>query len=245
MLGRQSPPDGPGRRGAVDGPCRRHAVRCDNATSATGARVVRRISDLRNEIVPSLARVGLDSVDGREDPPPRQLHNPLNLPGVGADLLPILDHSNDRQARTGPPGNLQAPRHAVDLPPVGSRRGSASHLSGQAPPLVVEPDPPASWPRSHSAVQDVTVTQVLVSGSYLTALTVDTCATVTIMRRLPVQEAAQEVGVSRQTVHRYIRLGYLKAYRAPGVDRRTYVDVDELRELRRNPPFTELDRRDS
>jgi excisionase family DNA binding protein len=64
------------------------------------------------------------------------------------------------------------------------------------------------------------------------------------MRRLPVQEAAQEVGVSRQTVHRYIRLGYLKAYRAPGVDRRTYVDVDELLELRRNPPFTELDRRD-
>jgi hypothetical protein len=47
------------------------------------------------------------------------------------------------------------------------------------------------------------------------------------------------MGVSRQTVFRYIRLGYLKGYRAPGLDRRTYVDVDELRKLRENPPFRE------
>ena len=112
-------------------------------------------------------------------------------------------------------------------------------VSGQAPPPH-----PIGPPRDPIRIPGVTVTQVLAYGSYLTALTVDTCATVTVMRRVPVQEAAQEVGVSRQTVHRYIRLGYLKAYRAPGVDRRTYVDVDELRELRRNPPFTELDRRD-
>lgn len=54
---------------------------------------------------------------------------------------------------------------------------------------------------------------------------------------VPLAEAAADVGVHRATVHRYIRLGLLKRYRARGVDRRTYVDVEALRELRRNPPL--------
>jgi len=56
-------------------------------------------------------------------------------------------------------------------------------------------------------------------------------------RLVPLSEAAADIGVHRATVHRYIRLGLLKRYRARGVDRRTYVDVEALRELRRNPPL--------
>jgi hypothetical protein len=58
-------------------------------------------------------------------------------------------------------------------------------------------------------------------------------------RLVPLSQAATDIGVHRATIHRYIRLGLLKRYRAPGVDRRTYVDVDALRELRRNPPLEE------
>jgi hypothetical protein len=58
-------------------------------------------------------------------------------------------------------------------------------------------------------------------------------------RLVPLSEAASDIGVHRATVHRYIRLGLLKRYRAKGVDRRTYVDVEALRELRKNPPLEE------
>jgi hypothetical protein len=56
---------------------------------------------------------------------------------------------------------------------------------------------------------------------------------------VPLSQAAADIGVHRATVHRYIRLGLLKRYRARGVDRRTYVDVEALRELRRHPPLEE------
>jgi hypothetical protein len=58
-------------------------------------------------------------------------------------------------------------------------------------------------------------------------------------RLVPLSQAATDIGVHRATIHRYIRLGLLKRYRARGVDRRTYVDVEALRELRRNPPLEE------
>lgn len=54
---------------------------------------------------------------------------------------------------------------------------------------------------------------------------------------MPIDDAATQEGVSRTTIYRLIRLGLLKKYRAPGVDRRTYVDVDALREVRANPPL--------
>jgi predicted site-specific integrase-resolvase len=54
---------------------------------------------------------------------------------------------------------------------------------------------------------------------------------------LPIDEAAAQEGVSRTTIYRLIRLGLLKKFRAPGVDRRTYVDVDVLREIRAHPPL--------
>jgi hypothetical protein len=56
-------------------------------------------------------------------------------------------------------------------------------------------------------------------------------------RLLPIDDAAIEEGVSRTTIYRLIRLGLLRKYRAPGVDRRTYVDADALREVRANPPL--------
>ena len=52
--------------------------------------------------------------------------------------------------------------------------------------------------------------------------------------------AAQE-GVSRTTIYRLIRLGLLKKFRAPGVDRKTYVDVDVLRQIRTHPPLRAMD----
>jgi predicted site-specific integrase-resolvase len=57
-------------------------------------------------------------------------------------------------------------------------------------------------------------------------------------RIVPIQEAADAVGRTRQTLYRYIRLGLLKRYRVP-IDRRTYIDLDELEELMRHPPFHE------
>lgn len=47
---------------------------------------------------------------------------------------------------------------------------------------------------------------------------------------IPLREAASEFHVDRTTLHRHIRAGRLHAYRRP-MDRRTYVDRDELHEL--------------
>lgn len=47
---------------------------------------------------------------------------------------------------------------------------------------------------------------------------------------IPVRQAAREFHVDRTTLHRHIRAGRLHAYRRP-MDRRTYVDRDELHEL--------------
>ena len=57
---------------------------------------------------------------------------------------------------------------------------------------------------------------------------------------MPIDYAAAEEGVSRTTIYRLIRLGLLKKYRAPGVDRRTYIDADALRQVRANPPLREV-----
>jgi excisionase family DNA binding protein len=54
---------------------------------------------------------------------------------------------------------------------------------------------------------------------------------------MPIDDAAAQEGVSRTTIYRLIRLGLLRKYRAPGVDRRTYIDVETLREVRTNPPL--------
>ncbi len=52
-----------------------------------------------------------------------------------------------------------------------------------------------------------------------------------------VSVAAKEVGVHEQTIWRYLRLRHLKRYRnAPGLPRATRVDLNELRQLRENPP---------
>lgn len=56
------------------------------------------------------------------------------------------------------------------------------------------------------------------------------------MRLVTVVEAAQQTGVSRSTLFRWIRLGYLTP-RKKVLDRKRYVDLDEIEELRRNPPL--------
>lgn len=54
---------------------------------------------------------------------------------------------------------------------------------------------------------------------------------------LPVDDAADAVGVHRTTIYYYIRRGYLKAHKLErSLDRRSYVDMDELRELLRTKP---------
>jgi len=62
-----------------------------------------------------------------------------------------------------------------------------------------------------------------------------------VTRLIPIDEAATQQGVSRTTIYRLIRLGLLKKYRAPGVDRRTYVDADKLLEVRSHPPLRPVD----
>jgi DNA-binding transcriptional MerR regulator len=56
-----------------------------------------------------------------------------------------------------------------------------------------------------------------------------------------IQDAVKREGVSRSAITRYRKRGLLKAYRAEGVDRRVYIDLEQLRELRRNPPMTPID----
>jgi len=62
-----------------------------------------------------------------------------------------------------------------------------------------------------------------------------------LAKLMPIDDAAAREGVSRTTIYRLIRLGLLKKYRAPGVDRRTYVDADSLKFVRANPPLREVD----
>lgn len=59
-------------------------------------------------------------------------------------------------------------------------------------------------------------------------------------RYLPIAVAAEEVGRSKSAIYRYIAAGLLKKYRARGIDRRTLVDVEALKELLRNPPVEEI-----
>jgi predicted site-specific integrase-resolvase len=48
---------------------------------------------------------------------------------------------------------------------------------------------------------------------------------------VPIREAAAEFGVTRVTLHRYIRKGRLASYKK-GMDTRTFVDREELRQIR-------------
>ena len=65
------------------------------------------------------------------------------------------------------------------------------------------------------------------------------------MARVPqyitIAQATAQEGVSRATLYRWMRFGYLKRYRVPGFERRTHIDLDELRELRRNPPMQRIE----
>jgi excisionase family DNA binding protein len=54
---------------------------------------------------------------------------------------------------------------------------------------------------------------------------------------LPIDQAAAQEGVSRTTIYRLLRLGLLKKYRSPGVDRKTYIDAEALKEVRAHPPL--------
>jgi excisionase family DNA binding protein len=58
-----------------------------------------------------------------------------------------------------------------------------------------------------------------------------------LAKLMPIDEAAAREGVSRTTIYRLLRLGHLKKYRSPGVDRKTYIDADALREVREHPPL--------
>jgi excisionase family DNA binding protein len=49
-------------------------------------------------------------------------------------------------------------------------------------------------------------------------------------------DAAQQVGVSRRTLTRWISEGKLTAYRIAG-DRRRYVDMDDIKRLREPEPL--------
>jgi excisionase family DNA binding protein len=50
------------------------------------------------------------------------------------------------------------------------------------------------------------------------------------VERVPIAEAVERLGVSRDTLERLIRAGRLKRYRRFG-DRKTYVDLDEAKQV--------------
>jgi excisionase family DNA binding protein len=53
---------------------------------------------------------------------------------------------------------------------------------------------------------------------------------------VPIRDAAEEFGVHRVTLHRYIRQGKITGYRG-GLDTRTLVDREELRRLAEPKPL--------
>ncbi|MHB8510114.1 MAG: helix-turn-helix domain-containing protein [Candidatus Dormibacteria bacterium] len=53
---------------------------------------------------------------------------------------------------------------------------------------------------------------------------------------VPIREAAVEFGVTRVTLHRYIRKGRLTGYKK-GLDVRTFIDREELRRLAEPRPL--------
>ena len=52
-----------------------------------------------------------------------------------------------------------------------------------------------------------------------------------------IEQAIKERGVSRATLYRWIKFGYLTRYNLPGYEKRTHIDLDQLDELRKNPPM--------
>ena len=52
----------------------------------------------------------------------------------------------------------------------------------------------------------------------------------TLMNAAPLDDVAQEFGISRETLYRLIKRFDLETYRRVG-DRRTYVDRDDIRPL--------------
>lgn len=52
-----------------------------------------------------------------------------------------------------------------------------------------------------------------------------------VARLIPIQEAARRLGVHEKTIRRAINRGELQGHRMP-LDRRVYVDADEVARLR-------------
>ncbi len=55
----------------------------------------------------------------------------------------------------------------------------------------------------------------------------------------PLKEAAEMFGLHEQTIRYYLRRGYITRKPFKPLDRRRFVDVDELRELLKNRPDEE------
>lgn len=60
---------------------------------------------------------------------------------------------------------------------------------------------------------------------------------------VPLQDVIATAGVSRSTIDRWRRRKLLDSYRSPGVDRRVYIDLDQVVALRRKPPLVRLEPR--
>jgi hypothetical protein len=59
---------------------------------------------------------------------------------------------------------------------------------------------------------------------------------VSVPQYVAIQEVIATEGIGRTALYRLIKLGLLQKHRTP-LDRRTYIDVERLRELRRHPPM--------
>ena len=57
-----------------------------------------------------------------------------------------------------------------------------------------------------------------------------------LVQLVTLEQAATDVGVHPMTIRYYLRRGYLTKHPMKPLDRRRYVDMDELRELMKNRP---------
>jgi hypothetical protein len=62
---------------------------------------------------------------------------------------------------------------------------------------------------------------------------------VSVPSYVPIQEVIRDEGIGRTALYRLIKLGLLEKHRTP-LDRRTYIDVEQLRELPRHPPMEQF-----
>ena len=67
------------------------------------------------------------------------------------------------------------------------------------------------------------------------------CRNCGVPEYVTIKEATQRAGIGRTTIYRLISLKLLHKHRSEIDTRHTYIDLEQLRELQRNPPMRRIE----